>query len=197
MPRMHLWEHFFFRLMFLLSPSSKTSWEEAVDKVSSTKYYRIRCWTPWKKPFLEIWSFKMPEQPSRYASFGSIASFQFHLHHMNMSIINFNGFFSEMFPFQRWTTAEHLLTMECHDHRWSALEFQYGNILSINRVQNPLKGKNHSIKNGCSVALIKQDGRIPLKFFRPQFFWEVPFTRKKKEKSIFLIKLEHPLHTLM
>ena len=53
---------------------------------------RIRCWTPWKKPLLEIRSFRIPDEPSRYASFGSIASF-FFLLYMNMSILNWNKFF--------------------------------------------------------------------------------------------------------
>ena len=64
---------------------------------------------PLEKRLLEIWAFRMPEQPSRYASSGSIASFYFHLQHMNMSFLNLNKFFRIFFmisdgpsPNHRW-----------------------------------------------------------------------------------------------
>ena len=37
---------------------------------------RIRCWTPWKKPLLEIWAFRIPEQPSRYSSSSWAVSYE-------------------------------------------------------------------------------------------------------------------------
>ena len=74
---------------------------------------------------LEIWAFRMPEQPSRYASFGSIASIYFHLHHMNMSILNLNEFFRTFSiisdapsPNHRWPK---MAPWDCHNHRWGPL----------------------------------------------------------------------------
>ena len=84
---------------------------------------RIRCWTPWKKPLLEIRSFRIPDEPSRYASFGSILHFTFFFTWTCQFSPGTN--FSEFFP---WPAMDRRLKhrwgpSDWHDHRWIALAF--------------------------------------------------------------------------